>query len=80
MEYPVKLLCHSVRLVPQPENVATATLQVRDGVLHQPPALTGISATAWELRRGLLDFGAELPQTTVRDAAGASEPAQLTCP
>ena len=30
----------------------------------------GISATDWKLRKGLLSFGAELPQTTGRDVAG----------
>ncbi len=30
----------------------------------------GINATEWKIRRGLLDFGAELPQTTGRDVAG----------
>jgi NADPH:quinone reductase-like Zn-dependent oxidoreductase len=30
----------------------------------------GINATEWKLRRGLLDFGAGLPQTTGRDVAG----------
>ena len=30
----------------------------------------GINATEWKLRKGLLDFGAGLPQTTGRDVAG----------
>jgi len=30
----------------------------------------GINATEWKLRKGLLSFGAELPQTTGRDVAG----------
>jgi NADPH:quinone reductase-like Zn-dependent oxidoreductase len=30
----------------------------------------GINATEWKLRRGLLDFGDGLPQTTGRDVAG----------
>ena len=30
----------------------------------------GINATEWKLRKGLLDFGDELPQTTGRDVAG----------
>lgn len=30
----------------------------------------GINATEWKIRRGLLSFGAELPQTTGRDVAG----------
>ena len=30
----------------------------------------GINATEWKLRRGLLSFGAGLPQTTGRDVAG----------
>ena len=30
----------------------------------------GINATEWKLRKGVLSFGAELPQTTGRDVAG----------
>ena len=30
----------------------------------------GINATEWKLRKGLLSFGAQLPQTTGRDVAG----------
>jgi len=30
----------------------------------------GINATEWKLRKGLLNFGADLPQTTGRDVAG----------
>lgn len=30
----------------------------------------GINATEWKLRKGVLDFGAALPQTTGRDVAG----------
>jgi NADPH:quinone reductase-like Zn-dependent oxidoreductase len=30
----------------------------------------GINATEWKIRKGLLGFGAELPQTTGRDVAG----------
>ena len=30
----------------------------------------GINATEWKLRRGLISFGAKLPQTTGRDVAG----------
>jgi NADPH:quinone reductase-like Zn-dependent oxidoreductase len=30
----------------------------------------GINATEWKIRKGLLSFGAELPQTTGRDVAG----------
>ena len=30
----------------------------------------GINATEWKLRKGLLSFGAGLPQTTGRDVAG----------
>jgi len=30
----------------------------------------GINATEWKLRKGLLNFGAGLPQTTGRDVAG----------
>jgi NADPH:quinone reductase-like Zn-dependent oxidoreductase len=30
----------------------------------------GINATEWKLRKGLLSFGAMLPQTTGRDVAG----------
>lgn len=30
----------------------------------------GINATEWKIRKGLLDFGAGLPQTTGRDVAG----------
>jgi NADPH:quinone reductase-like Zn-dependent oxidoreductase len=30
----------------------------------------GISGTDWKLRKGVLSFGAELPQTTAHDVAG----------
>jgi NADPH:quinone reductase-like Zn-dependent oxidoreductase len=30
----------------------------------------GINATEWKLRKGVLNFGAVLPQTTGRDVAG----------
>ena len=35
----------------------------------------GINATDWKLRKGLLDFGAGLPQTTGRDVAGVVDEA-----
>jgi len=35
----------------------------------------GINATEWKLRRGLLDFGDGLPQTTGRDVAGVVDEA-----